>query len=275
MREPLVHFLLVGAALLAAHHAVAPVRAGDDSLDRIAITPVQLSAMREEFRRAKGRSPDVAETQDLLNRWIDEEVLYREALRRGLDREDLIVRRQLQQKMRFVLEDLAPQAEPTPEELVAWLAQHPERFARPARLSLQQIFLSRAKHGAQLQDDAERLQLELARAQADFRRVGDPLPAGAALNQVTAQELTRHFGKAIADAAQTLPLDEWSAPIPSGLGLHLIRMTAREPAQALTVAEAGEHLVTEYRVWRAAQANRQALAKLRASYRIELPEPGA
>src|SRR6185295_2323909 len=102
------------------------------------------------FRAERGRDPDAAELQTRLDRWIDEQVLYREALALGLDRKDVIVRRQLTQKMRFLIEDATMPAEPSTAELQAWLEQHAERYGQPSTVSFQQVFLSRGRHGADL-----------------------------------------------------------------------------------------------------------------------------
>jgi hypothetical protein len=275
LREPLVQFLLAGIVLLLAQRACAPVSAAASSAERIEISAQAQDSMRALFRKNNGHWPSADELAREVEHQVDEEVLYREAMRLGLDREDVIVRRQLQQKMRFLLEDVEALPEATREELQAWLDGRREHYAKPATLSFEQVFLSRARHGAQLEFDAvERLRVLQARAQ-DHHPFSDPFPAGLEFSQLDARAIEKNFGKEFADRLSKQPpqLDgQWIGPLPSGMGLHLVRVTGRGAAQPVTVEQAGAALINDLRQHRREEANRSALRRMRARYQVVMAD---
>jgi hypothetical protein len=132
IREPLVHFLLLGAVIFAAY-SWAPKRASADP-GQIVITQGQLASMREGFTRTWQRPPTREEWEGLIRDRVREEVYYREALALGMDKDDLIIRRRLRQKMEFITEDLAALIEPTDDELRAYLKEYPDKFRREDRM---------------------------------------------------------------------------------------------------------------------------------------------
>lgn len=274
LREPLLQFLLVGAVLLLAQHFVAPAISGGEALSRqIELPPAQVDALRASYREVYGREPDAAALRGLAQRWIDDEVLYREALALGLDRGDPIVRRELQQKMRFLLEDTTPVAEPSEAELQQWLDQHREQYAHPAALSFEQVYVSRegSREGSRGDAAARAAELgaQLQKQPQAYRGLGDVMPGGQQWQAQTPDQISRNFGLAFTQAVKQLPLQQWSAPIASGLGLHLVRITARVPGRAATLAEVRERVRVDCRLARREAANRQALDALRKRYDVQ------
>jgi hypothetical protein len=151
LREPLLHFLVLGAGLFLLFGLVGEP-AGERS-DRIVITEAKIGDLAQMFERTWRRPPTPAELDGLIEDHIKEEILYREALALGLDRDDTVIRRQLRLKMEFVSEDFAPQTEPTEDELRAFLAEHADRFRSPSRISFTQVYLSPDRRG----EDVRRL----------------------------------------------------------------------------------------------------------------------
>lgn len=272
-REPLLRFLLVGAVFLGVDHLLGAARTTNDR-DRIVVTAAQQAALARAFRAERGRDPAAQELQAQLDRWIDEQILYREALALGLDRKDVIVQRQLTQKMRFLLEDAEPLDEPSEAELLAFLERHPERYGAAPTLSLQQVFLSRGRHGERLAAEARRVQEQLTRAPEQFVGLGDPFLVGAVVESTDAARLRRDFGPAFAAAVAQLPAGEWSAPVPSAFGLHLVRVTGRTASRPAVLAEVADRVRVDLRLERREQRNRQALDRLRRQYAIEVESAG-
>ncbi|WP_370305511.1 peptidyl-prolyl cis-trans isomerase [Sinimarinibacterium flocculans] len=274
-REPLMQFLLAGAVLLGANRLLSPAQAEDPGSDRITVSQPMLAAMRASFIQASGHEPDRAEMQALIDRRVDAEVLYREALRLGLHLEDVIVRREMERKMRFVIEDLDPLPEPTPDDLQRWLDTHAEQYAEPATVSFDHVFVSRARHGVQLPFVAAERLASLREQPDAFAGLGDPLPAGAQVVDADRQRLEKDFGRPFADAVLGLPQGPWSEPLQSSLGLHLVRITGRRAGRAVSVEQAGKRLVVDVRAAQREAANRRALERLRERYRVEVAgEPG-
>jgi hypothetical protein len=269
VREPLVHFAVLGAALFALHHVTAPATAPD----RIVVSTALQRGFREEHLRRHGRPPTPEEARALVDRYVDTEVMLREALALGLDRGDIIVRRRLVQKMEFLNQGAEPIPAPTDAELDAFLAAHAERYMLASRLTLAHVFVSRSVHGEATPGVARELAERLA-AGEDPARLGDPFLRGRELIAQTEGEIAGVFGPAFARAVAVLPLDEWSAPIASSFGLHLVRVRERSGGRRATVAEARRELARDWEEAQRAVVARTALGRLRERFDVVIdPEP--
>lgn len=266
LREPLIHFFVAGGVLWAAHRALVPDAA---TARRIVIAaPVQASLIAD-FSRRTARAPTATERAAILADYVDDEVLYREALARGLDRGDVIVRRRLIQKMGFVAER-TQDGEPDEAALGRHLETHAARYLTPPRVALRHVFVRRAADGAQDAGvRASALRERLTRG-ADPATLGDPFLHGAALPLSTETELAARFGPAFAQAALALPEGAWSAPVTSSYGLHLVQITAREPAHAPKLSEVRDQLARDLGAELRAQARRRALDELRTGYEVRI-----
>ena len=261
-REPLVHFLLLGAALFALHAAVSP-----PPEERIVVAAAFVEAMRAEQRERTGHAPDDAATRGLVERYVDEEVLYREAIALGLDRGDVIVRRRLVQKMELIAR--ASVRDPSDEELAAHLAAHADRYRPADAISFRHVFVSRDRHGAGAAAKAEEL-LAALRSGADPATLGDPFVAGASFARRTRTDLEAAFGPPFAEGALAAPAGAWSGPLASTYGLHLVHVSARHgggaPDLAAVRARVREDLLNERRE----AAVRAEVERLRGRYEVQI-----
>lgn len=269
LREPLLQFLLVGACLLLAQRLFAPtVNSAVGGREIINVSGGQIAALDEGFRKAMGRAPTPAESRDLLERWLDEEAMFREGQKLGIDRTDAIVRRELQQKMRYLMEDLSPVPEPTETDLAGWLAKYPQRYGRPGMISFEQVFFGRVRHGDAAMSEAQTL-LNALRMQPDTpTKAGDPFPGGSLWADQDEVALRRNFGGEFAVAVSSLPEGEWSGPVRSSLGLHLVRVTARSAFHPVPLSEVRERVLVDWRVAQRERLNREAVQKLRSRYSV-------
>lgn len=268
LREPVVLFALIGALLFGTDRWLNGAATGHDAETHIVIGASQQAAFRDAFRAEHGREPSADEMQQRLTLWIEEQVLYREALALGLDRKDAIVHRELTQKMRFLLEDATPLAKPTDAELQAWLDQHAERYGQPPTLSFQQVFLSRGRHAERLQADAMAVGTRLTQAPEQFAALSDPFPAGTVIERATPLQLRREFGPDFAAAVEKLPQSRWSGPIASSLGLHFVRPTGRGAFRAATLADVRARVLTDYETAAHERLSQAAIDQLKRKYRI-------
>jgi len=264
LREPLLHFALLAAVVLAVAHWVVP-----PSPRRIVVTADELRGLRQEHRRRTGTDPTPADEQALVDRFVDDEVLYREALALGLDRGDVILRRRLIQKMQFLTEDMSPVAEPTDADLEAYLAAHRQRYSVGDRVSLTHVFFTPYRPDDDVEARATDARAQLV-AGIDPTTLGDPFVRGRDFVLETEPELAAVFGPAFASAVMALPVGAWSAPIRSSYGIHLVRIKERRVAQSLGMAELRDRLRHDWQEERRAGANQEALARLRAQYEIEV-----
>lgn len=273
LQEPFALFLLLGVALFAADRLINGAPSPRDSEGmRIVITASQQAALRETFHAEHGREPLAAELQARLDHWIEDQVLYREALALNLDRKDLIVHRQLTQKMRFLLEDATSLPQPSESDLRAWLDQHAQRYGQPPTISFEQVFLSRGRHGEDSQAQAARIGAQLARTPDTFIGLGDPFPVGQVFTAADPVQIRREFGPDFATATQKLAKGKWSGPIASGLGLHFVRVTALGEFHPAKLADVRAKVQADYQSSQRELLSRQALDRLKKKYRVEIEE---
>jgi hypothetical protein len=239
----------------------------------IALSAADVDALRLDQRRRVGTDPTPAEDAAIVERFVDDEVLYREALAMGLDRGDIIVRRRLLQKMEFLLEGLHPIPEPTDAALEAYLAAHADRYRTPARIGVTHVFVSRDRHSADAEAVAAALRAQLE-AGTDPATLGDPFLRGRELRAQSEQDLSGIFGPAFARAAVALPLEEWSGPVTSSYGLHLVRVRDRVPAEVPALARIRATVLQDWSEERRREAQRTARAELRRKYTVRVePAP--
>jgi len=272
LKEPLLHFVLLGAALFAAHGLVAG--GGSRARAEIVVTPGRIEHLATTVRRTWQRPPTPAELKGLIDDHVTEEILYREALALGLDENDTVIRRRLRQKMEFVAEDFATSAAPTDQELRDFLRDNAERFAADPRYTFRHAFLSADRADA-LESDAEALLAEL-RADghdADIASKGDRLLLAAAFRDELARAIDAQLGRGFAEKLDDAPIDAWSGPFRSSYGLHLVHLTDRTPARTPELDEVRAAVERELLAERREDANRAFLDALLAKYDVTIQWP--
>ena len=271
LREPLLHFLVLGAGLFVLFGAIGGP--ADERPDRIVVSVAKVENLAELFRRTWRRPPTPAELDGLIEDHVEEEILYREALALGLERDDIVIRRRLRQKMEFISEDAALQAEPTEAELRAFLAERPERFREPSRFSFAQVYLSPDRRGQDAWSDAERVLVALDSGRADPAESGDPFLLEQDYRELAARDVERLFGRAFAAQVAELPVGRWSGPVESGYGLHLVLVRERTPGHLPDLDEVRDAVVNEWHAARREESSRAFYEGLRAGYEVSVERP--
>ncbi len=274
LREPLFHFLILGAGLFIGYSAVSG--SVSTQTDRVVVDETQALRLAEQFQRTWMRPPTRPELQALVEDFIKEEILYREALALGLDQDDLVIRRRLRQKMEFINADLTEPQAPTEAELQAYFDTNQDRFRRPDRISIQQIYLNPNKHKANLKRAAaellERLNTESSFA-ANLQAIGDATMLPAQLDAVTRREVANTFGRGFAHQITNAPTERWSGPYESSYGFHLVHITKREKGDLPEIAEIRAMLEREWYAVRRKEANEHFYRALRSRYDVEIRLP--
>lgn len=240
LREPLAWTLLLGGAFFAVDRALRP-----PDPRRIVVDAAVLRGVEADHQRRVGRAPSARERDELVERWIDEEVRVREAERLGLARGDVIVRRRLVQKMDQIL-DQTTRLEP----------HAPPRSVAVERITVDHVFLSSARPSAEADARAALAEVVVGR---DPGALGDPFPHGARLRERTRTELASLLGARAADELWLAPDAAWRGPIVGAAGLHVARVVERVTREELESGAPDPDA-----------ARRAALARLRASYAIEV-----
>jgi hypothetical protein len=276
LREPLLHFLLLGAGLFALNTMLRErrIEAGAADGGEIVVSPGRIENLIALYTKTWQRAPTPDEMRGLIQDHVLEEALYREGLALGLDRNDIVIRRRLRQKMEFVVEDIVELAEPTDADLEAWLTDHPESYAEPGQYSFRQVYLNPENHGDAIRQEGERLLAELrTKAVEDARELGDATLLAHANGDMQADEVARTFGQGFAEDLAQLATGEWSGPIESAYGLHLVLVDVRQAGRVSELAEVRGAVERDWRFARREEAQELFNANLLERYRVTIEWP--
>lgn len=272
LREPLVQFLLLGAALFILYRGVAPEPA--TAAHRIVVDGAQVARLTRGFERTWLRSPTRAELAGLIEDQVTEEILYREALALGLDQNDLVIRRRLRQKMDFLNEEIGSQREPTDAELQAFLDAHAEKFAAPARTSFYHVYVKVERNREQPHARAGKLRNDLETGAVAAEEAGDATLLPRRLLNASTREIARSFGSPFAAELDEVPADGgWYGPIETDYGLHLVSVTERDPGGPPPLSAVRSAVEREWRAVQRAEARERFYAALREGYTISVEVP--
>jgi hypothetical protein len=262
LREPLLHFLLLGGVLFAVFGRGSTAAVDDP---RIVVSEADIDRLAAGFSRTWHRPPAVDELQAQIQDYIREEVLYRTALTLGLDRDDTIIRRRLRQKMEFLFEDtVQPPQEP---ELRAYFAAYADKFRTQPLISFRQVFVSSSR-GDAAEPDAQRILARLVSAAPEAADSGDTLLLGEGFSQTPLDRIAALFGDAFAQAVARAAPGSWVGPLRSGYGLHLVFVTAVEPAALPPFEDVRPAVEREWFAEHRAAAQAAQYQALRARYRV-------
>ena len=275
LREPLLHFLLLGAALFAAFSwGSGHFETGSKS---IVVTQGRIDHLVNTFARTWQRPPTQQEMDGLIQDHVREEVYVREAVALGLDREDHIIRRRLRQKFEFVSEDLAAPAEPSNEELQDYLKAHAATFATERRFSFRQVYLNPKRHGVNLARDADRLLAGLNRAgaKANLAPLGDPFLLEHEFANASAREVANLFGETFAAALGNLSPGQWQGPVESGYGVHVVFLAERTEGRLPPLEDVREAVRREWANAQRLEAAGRYYQTLLRKYAVTIETPSA
>lgn len=269
LREPLVHFLAIGAILFVLNGWIGRHRVPESS--RIVVSAGRIEHLAASFAQVWNRSPTDAELDGLIDDFVLEEILYREAIALGLDRDDTFVRRRLRQKMEFLNEGAVPS--PTDADLEAYLAQHPGTFRVGSRITFDQIYFSRDRRGDAVETDAARMLARLQR-EPEAGDEGDPSLLEPSYRSIPIEEITGVFGEDFARRVAELEPGGWVGPIESSLGLHLVRIRERAGGRDPDLAEVRAAVEREWLAAKQLELEREWQARLRDRYTVTIERGG-
>jgi peptidyl-prolyl cis-trans isomerase C len=268
IREPLVHFLLLGGILFGIYRL--PARNVSATDNRITITAGDIEQMRAIFFRQRQRPPTEEELKGFINTRVDEEVLYREALAMGLDRNDTIVRRRLAQKLEFLTDDLSDPGNPAEAELAAFFKEQGERYQMPSRLSFVHVYFSAGKRGKRVEQDARNDLARLHRGASTLAidAMGDAFLLEHEYKEMALDEIDKIFGSGFAAELTKVPLRQWQGPIASGYGMHLVKVDKHEGSHAMAFDLVREQVKRDWLDVRRRQLKEAAFKELRERYEV-------
>jgi hypothetical protein len=266
VREPLLHFLLAGALVFVAFGFIG----GPDRETReITVTRQQVEQLAATFARTWQRPATEQDMKALIDDYVKEEIYVREALRLGLDQDDTVIRRRLRQKMEFMEQAEAAALTPAPGELEAYFENNKATFEREPKLALQQVYIDPRRHGDAAEAEALDVLRQL-RANAGPPELGDATMLPPALELSPPSTIAAIFGPAFAEKVVTLTPGEWSGPVKSEFGLHIVRITERENGSLPALEDIREAVTSKWREAKQAEVTQRRFDDLLKSYDVRI-----
>ena len=275
LREPLVHFMFIGAVIYLLYGVFAEsVPEADDKT--IVVTAGEVEWMQTTWQKRWNRPPTAEEFDGLIQQYIRETVLYREALTMGLNKHDQVIRRRLGQKLEFLARDLVALIPPTVEELQTYFEEHQDRYQQPVLYTFTQVFFDPDKRGDTTLDDAEKIKatlIEKGDAIEDPGALGDGFMLQNYYPQKDQVEIQKLFGSGFTESLLALSAGEWHGPILSGYGVHLVYIKNVDEPPPPLFADVRERVVQEWTADKGEELNEKFYANLREQYTVVIEEP--
>ena len=267
-REPLFHFLLIGAALFVVFGAMNDQ--ASDADNQVVVSAGRIEQLNNIYTKTWQRPPTSLQLKGLVDDFVLEEIYYRQAVAMGIDRDDTIIRRRLRQKFEFLTEDLAAAAAPSDEELAAYLAANSEAFLRDSTYTFEQVYINPDRPGGNLDAyTADKLSALRSGTVVD----GDSALLPTLFDAAPGRIVDSTFGSGFSDKLDLLPVGEWQAPIDSGLGLHLVRIESRVAGALPDLAEIRPIVEREWAHEKRLETRRMINERLLSDYEVVIEWP--
>jgi len=274
LREPLVHFVFIGA-LIYLMYGVFAESVPDRDDKTIVVSAGEIEWMQAAWRKRWNRLPTTQELDGLIQQYVKETILYREALTMGLNQHDPVIRRRLAQKLEFLAKDLVALTPPTDKELKAYFAEYHKRYQEPALYSFTQVYIDPDKRGDTTLDHAEAIKVRLlaeGETIADPGALGDDFMLQSYYLQKDRFEIQKLFGGGFIESLVALSPGQWHGPVLSGYGTHLVYVhNVVEPPEPV-YEEVLERVTQDWKAEKGEELNAQFYTNLRDSYTVVIEQ---
>ena len=262
VREPLLHFLLIGLALFLWYGRVAP---DETDASRIVITQAQVDVLARQFEATWSRPPTPTELRGLVDTYVTDEMLFREGRELGLGEDDAVIKRRIRQKYQVMSEELLATEPPSDEELAKYLERHADRFRSAGTMTFEQVIVADVGAGAEREVERARKALEDG---ADPINVGRPTMLPSREDAAALDLVARDFGQEFVRQLEQVPLGQWHGPVQSPFGTHVVRVTQRTPGALPALDDIRVAVTREWERERRERALEANLAELRRKYPV-------
>jgi peptidyl-prolyl cis-trans isomerase C len=273
-REPLLQFILIGLVLFVGYSLLHPKSEATSESNVIVLTPDDLLQM-SVTSLAQGRpAPTPEQMRNLIELKVREEVLFREAVALGLDKDDTIVKRRLAQKMEFLAEGAAVENDPSADTLKAWFKDNQQRFALLPRVSFHHLYFSPDQHDEHARDEAVKILEQITGKPGDAKDIaalGDPFMYQDYYADRSFDEMAKLFGLNFARTLVSLKPGSWHGPVEFGYGWHLIFVDSAAPGRVPAFEEIEPDIKSTWIDDQRTQAKAKAYEAMRARYQVVLP----
>lgn len=269
IKQPLLHFILIGAMLFGLYYVVNPK---SNDKDTIAITDEGVNRTVLVFEKEWNRAPSATELKSLIDKQIQQEVYYRKAMSMNLDENDELVRRRLEQKLRFLTNDLATVQEPSDEDLKAYYKKNISKYLLPKQYTFSHIYFS-SDSRKNAQQDAIAVLPTLPNSDHNLDKLiakGDAFPFSSHIENLSEKEIDQSMGDGFSASLNKVPLKKWSGPIQSGFGTHLIYINAISGQKEPDFAQIKQDLIRDFQYNAQEIYNQELYKQFISDYKIKL-----
>lgn len=265
IKEPLVHFALLGVLIFGLFSLVGE----QDSENEILIDDSDIDHLVELWQLQWQRPPTEEELQGLITKYVDQEILYREALKMNLDHNDEIVKRRLAQKMEFLGNDLSSLVNPpTDENLKTYFDEHQEEYKTDYQYTLYQVVFTTDKHQDPIAKANQVLEESATTDISSIKSKGDSFALNFSYSNASATSLKRSFGDAFVDQLPELTTGQWTGPIRSGFGAHLVYLKEKTEPQIPEFTKVRNEVLRDFEYAMEQQSKDAIKNELKKSYTI-------
>ena len=268
--EPLLHFFIIGA-LIYATYAYIGRQAVEDDAKRITVTAGEISWLEGVWKKRWNRGPTQKELQGIVRQLLRERILAREARAMGLDKDDIVIRRRLKQKLEYLSQDLLSGVTPSDEQLAAFFAKIGKAYEKPALLTLTHVFFDPDKRGAQTLQDAKTQKSALVKqnvAPTEIKGYGDLFMLQTYYPERTYAELAKLFGSGFVENLSGLGERKWHGPVLSGYGVHLVYILNRQEARPAKLKDVKDQVFADWQAEKRKELRDKYLAGLLKRYAV-------
>ena len=269
------HMFFFGLLLAAIMLVIRGTPGEEENKKVIVITGAEAAQIHAKFMRTWNRLPTQNELKKGIDQYIKDEVLYREAISRGLDKSDPTVRLVMVRKITMMGVAQTDISNLSDEDIEAYFALRKERYRIPALADLQQVYLNRDVRGDQINTDTQHLLEELKLKNPDPEELdeyGDMAMLSISFKSIDEQDLDRSFGTGFGSQVLNLPVGEWTGPVESSFGLHLVKITNRIESRIPELKEVLSRLITDMSYENRKAAEDQFYSELTPLYKVVYDE---
>ena len=260
LKEPLLHFIVIGALLFLLYSLLNPVQKENE----ITIDEGLINEIVAKWELQRNRQPTLEELTGLVNEFVEQEVLYQEALEMNLDHNDEIVKRRLAQKMEFISDGLAESLQPTEDILKKYFEDNKDNYSKDPVYTISHVYFSQDKRSDALRDAQNALNLE------SMEGLGDPISLPKTYTNASAFAISRDYGTSFANNLDSLEIGKWTGPINSGLGVHLVFIKEKKVGGFYIFEEVKDKVIVDYNFEASNDFKKELISSLLKSYTFNI-----
>ena len=266
LKEPLFHFLMLGLGLFILYGLVAT---NQDDEDTIIIDDYDINNIIASWEMQWKRLPTDDELKYLILQNIKQEIFYQEALKLNLDHNDEIIKRRLSQKMQFLSSDIASLNEPDDDEISAFYKKNLHDYMRSNLYQMYQLIYSSDYHNNPRAVAHSQLQKIIQKEPENAENLGDKMPFPFYFEAVDESDLNRQFGINFTQALGNLETNQWTGPVKSGFGYHLVFIADKKEASPIPLKEIRDEVLRDLEYENQNHMDKLIFDEFRKNYNIE------